>query len=91
LPDADRLALSRHRATQRDSIRLTGNAPKLYVKTGGNGRKRLQYFCPDCGTPLFTAGEGALASLFIIPAKERVKESSMPAVSFDSGLRPGSG
>lgn len=42
--------------TMRKNIRLTGD-PKLYVKTGDNGRKRLQYFCPGCGTPLFTAGE----------------------------------
>jgi len=40
------------------NVRLTGNPPKLYTKTGDNGRKRLQYFCPECGSPLFTAGEG---------------------------------
>jgi len=40
------------------NIRHTGKAPKVYIKTGDNGRKRLQYFCPACGTPLFTAGEG---------------------------------
>jgi hypothetical protein len=45
--------------TRRDSIRMTGEAPKIYVKTGENGRKRLQYFCPHCGSPLFTTGEGA--------------------------------
>lgn len=44
--------------TARDSIRVTG-APKLYMKIGDNGRRRLQYFCPECGSPLFTAGEGA--------------------------------
>jgi hypothetical protein len=47
--------------TARDNIRLDGE-PKLYVKTGENGRKRLQYFCPDCGSPLFTSGEGAEAT-----------------------------
>src|SRR5882762_9520904 len=40
------------------NVRLTGNPPKLYTKTGDNGRKRLQYFCPECGSPLFTTGEG---------------------------------
>lgn len=45
--------------TSRDSIRLTGKSPKLYVKTGESGRRRLQYFCPECGSPVFTAGEGA--------------------------------
>ncbi len=43
--------------TPRESIRLTGNAPKIYAKMGDSGRKRLQYFCPECGSPLFTTGE----------------------------------
>lgn len=43
----------------RDRIRLTAHEPKLYVKTGASGRRRLQYFCPDCGSPLFVTGEGA--------------------------------
>jgi hypothetical protein len=50
--------------TARDSIRLTGDEPKVYVKTGENGRKRLQYFCPHCGSPLFTTGEGADADIW---------------------------
>lgn len=41
--------------TSPDAFRLTAGAPKL----GDNGRKRLQFFCPDCGSPLFTTGEGA--------------------------------
>jgi len=47
--------------TARESVRLTAQAPKLYTRTGDNGRRRLQYFCPECGTPLFTTGEGAEA------------------------------
>jgi len=41
------------------NIRLTGNPPKIYVKTAASGRKRLQYFCPDCGSPIFTSSEDA--------------------------------
>lgn len=44
--------------TPRQNIRLTANPPKVYAKVGDNGRTRLQYFCPECGSPLFTAGEG---------------------------------
>jgi hypothetical protein len=43
--------------TARANIHLSGAPPKVYTKTGESGRKRRQYFCPDCGTPLFTAGE----------------------------------
>jgi hypothetical protein len=43
---------------RRGAVRLSGEEPKLYVKLGENGRKRLQYFCGECGSPLFTTGEG---------------------------------
>lgn len=65
--DCQRLTGSAFRVTVltgRDDVRLTGNAPKIYVKTGDNGRKRLQYFCPECGSPLFTSGEGADAEIW---------------------------
>jgi hypothetical protein len=38
-------------------VRLTGQPPKIYSKTGDNGRTRFQHFCPECGSPLFTSGE----------------------------------
>ena len=50
--------------TARANIRLAGSPPKVYVKTGDSGRKRRQYFCSDCGTPLFTAGEGDEAEVW---------------------------
>jgi hypothetical protein len=42
-----------------EEIRLMGTPPKIYAKAGANGRIRLQHFCGDCGSPLFTSGEGA--------------------------------
>jgi hypothetical protein len=39
-------------------IRMTGKPPKIYAKTGDNGRTRFQHFCAECGSPLFTSGEG---------------------------------
>ncbi len=48
-------------AASRDRLQLTGNPPKVYTKTGDNGRKRFQSFCPECGSPLFTTGEGVEA------------------------------
>jgi hypothetical protein len=38
-------------------VRLTGQPPKIYGKTGDSGRTRFQHFCPECGSPLFTSGE----------------------------------
>lgn len=36
---------------------LTG-APRIYVKISDRGARRQQGFCPDCGTPIFSAPEG---------------------------------
>jgi hypothetical protein len=36
-----------------EQIRMTGKVPKVYAKTGDNGRTRFQHFCPECGSPLF--------------------------------------
>ena len=41
-----------------EQVLLTGEPPKTYAKTGDNGRTRFQHFCGDCGSPLFTSGEG---------------------------------
>ena len=41
-----------------EQVRLTGQPPKIYGKTGENGRTRFQHFCGDCGSPLFTSGKG---------------------------------
>jgi hypothetical protein len=41
-----------------EAVRLTGGTPKVYAKRGDSGRVRLQHFCGDCGSPLFTSGEG---------------------------------
>lgn len=35
-------------------FRLLGGEPKVYVKTGESGRKRVQAFCRDCGTPIYS-------------------------------------
>jgi hypothetical protein len=41
-----------------EQIRITGQAPSIYPKTGDNGRTRFQHFCGRCGSALFTSGEG---------------------------------
>jgi hypothetical protein len=41
--------------TGRDKVRITGT-PKTYAKTAESGAVRLQHFCGDCGTPMFTSG-----------------------------------
>ena len=65
--DCQRLTGSPYRVTAivpETAVRLTGNPPKLYVRIAENGRQRLQYFCPECGSPLFTTGTGQDAGIW---------------------------
>lgn len=38
-----------------DSFELLCGTPSLYQKTAEDGSIRLQAFCPDCGSPLYSA------------------------------------
>jgi hypothetical protein len=46
--------------TRENAFRLLSGVPKIYVKTGESGTKRVQSFCPECGTPIYssTIGDG---------------------------------
>jgi hypothetical protein len=35
-------------------FRLTAGKPKIYVKTADSGARRIQAFCSDCGSPIYT-------------------------------------
>src|SRR6516162_1973604 len=47
-------------APHENAFRLLSGEPKIYVKTGESGTKRVQSFCPECGTPIYssTIGDG---------------------------------
>ncbi|CDZ28562.1 GFA family protein [Neorhizobium galegae] len=45
-------------------LKLTGHEPKLYRKVAESGRVRQQYFCPECGSPLFVNGVGEAARIW---------------------------
>jgi hypothetical protein len=65
--DCQRLTGSPFRITARagrHALRLTGNPPNIYRKRGDSGRIREQHFCPQCGSPLFTTGEGEDADVW---------------------------
>ena len=40
--------------TNEGTFKLLSGEPKVYVKTGESGNKRVQTFCPDCGTPIYS-------------------------------------
>jgi hypothetical protein len=41
-----------------EQVRISGKPPRAYAKPGDNGHTRFQHFCGECGSPLFTSGEG---------------------------------
>lgn len=40
--------------TKEDAFTLLTGEPRIYVKTGDSGNKRIQSFCSDCGSPLYS-------------------------------------
>jgi hypothetical protein len=36
-------------------FKLLAGKPKVYVKTAESGNQRQQAFCPECGTPIYSA------------------------------------
>ena len=59
--DCQTLTGSAYRVTvicSAQDVRMTGEPAKIYAKTGDNGRTRFQHFCGQCGSPLFTSGDG---------------------------------
>ncbi|MET1028593.1 MAG: GFA family protein [Dongiaceae bacterium] len=40
------------------SFELLSGSPKTYIKTGESGSKRVQGFCGDCGTAIYSANPG---------------------------------
>lgn len=39
----------------KDAFNLRTGQPKIYIKTAESGNKRPQAFCPECGTPIYSA------------------------------------
>jgi hypothetical protein len=62
-----------------DQVRLAGAAPKVYAKIGDSGRTRFQHFCVDCGSPLFTSGEGGADDWGIRWGSIRQRDQLRPA------------
>lgn len=43
--------------TQKNGFNLLSGELKTYVKTSESGTKRLQTFCPVCGSPIYSTSE----------------------------------
>ncbi len=57
-----------------DSFELLCGEPKLYAKTAEDGSQRLQAFCPECGSPLYSSppeGERGYLGIRVGTANQR--------------------
>jgi hypothetical protein len=43
---------------------LKSGIPKTYLKTAESGTERIHGFCPDCGTPIYSAMPGLNPSVY---------------------------
>jgi len=56
--DCQMLTGSAYRANVRapaETFRLLSGEPRIYIKTAESGNQRAHAFCPDCGTPVYSA------------------------------------
>ena len=44
--------------TRKGSFKLLAGEPKIYVKTSESGAERIQSFCTNCGTPIYSTSVG---------------------------------
>jgi hypothetical protein len=44
--------------TKPGSFALLSGTPKRYVKTAQSGNERVQGFCPECGSPIYSTSTG---------------------------------
>lgn len=47
-----------------ENVNFLSGTPKTYVKTAESGAKRVQAFCPDCGTSLYSTSVGEGPKLY---------------------------
>ncbi len=67
--DCQRLSGSAFRVVVRvpgDTFKITAGEPTIYVKTAESGARRVQGFCPRCGTPIYSTAEGDEPKFFSV-------------------------
>ena len=66
-----------------DAFELICGSPKFYAKTADDGSQRLQAFCPECGSPLYSAPpRGERGYLGIRVGTTRQRDQLVPKTQF---------
>lgn len=64
----------------REGFELRGIAPKTYVKIADSGARRVQAFCAECGTPIYSAAAEAPRVYMIRVGTARERNRLRPTV-----------
>lgn len=65
------------------SFRLLSGEPRTYIKVAESGNKRIQAFCPRCGTPIYsTSAEGEPSSFGLRVGSIRQRDLLPPQAQF---------
>jgi len=62
----------------KEDFRLLSGQLKAYTKTAESGNRRLQTFCPECGTPIYSAGPGHTGVFYIRVGTSRQRSQLRP-------------
>ena len=54
--------------TRSGGFRLIAGEPRIYRKVSEAGAIRLQAFCPECGSPIYSTGEGEEPKVYSLRA-----------------------
>lgn len=69
--------------TPEEKFWLLRGTPKAYERTADSGNKRLQAFCPDCGTPLYsTSTNGGARSITLRVGAIRQRDQLPPKMQY---------
>ncbi len=72
------------------SFEITRGAPKTYVKTAESGGKRVQAFCAECGTHIYTTSVGDEPKIYrvrVASARQRAELPPKAQIWFRSAQR----
>ena len=72
--------------TAPDKFRLLSGEPAIYVKTAESGNKRVQAFCPKCGSPIYATAFDDPTAIFEHPRRHHPSARSARAEA--TGLGP---
>ncbi len=63
---------------RRGTFYLLAGEPKIYVKSADSGSRRLQAFCPDCGSSLYSTPDEDQPEIYALRAPILDKRDELP-------------